>query len=115
MESAEIQMRLEEERLGVPANIRAISADVDAIVATSTDANSDDEHDPEGATVAFERAQLSSLLDDARATLAAIEAAAAKLRHGRYGECDRCGNPIAEDRLLALPSTTSCFSCASTA
>jgi RNA polymerase-binding transcription factor DksA len=108
-------MRLEEERAGALASIDAISADFDAVVAGSTDANSDDEHDPEGATVAFERAQLSSLLADARATLAAIETAGAKLGDERYGRCDRCGHPIAEERLLALPSTTNCFSCASIA
>jgi DnaK suppressor protein len=115
VESSEIQLRLEEEREGVLAGIDAISADFDAIVASSTDANSDDEHDPEGATVAFEKAHLASLLDDARVTLAAIEAALAKLRDGHYGECDRCGDPISEERLRALPWTRSCFSCASVA
>jgi DnaK suppressor protein len=113
MPSSEIRARLEEKRVGVLASIAAISADFDAIVAGSTDANSDDEHDPEGATIAFERAQLTSLLDDARVTFAAIETALAKLRDGSYGQCVRCGSPIAEERLLALPSATHCFSCAS--
>jgi DnaK suppressor protein len=97
------------------ASIDAISTDFDAVVASSTDANSDDEHDPEGATIAFERAQLSSLLDDARVTLAAIETAFGKLRDGHYGECDLCGAPIAEERLGALPWARNCFSCASNA
>jgi DnaK suppressor protein len=114
MESSEFQQRLEQERAVVLASIAAVRADFDAVVASSTDANSDDEHDPEGATVAFERAQLSSLLDDAQVTLTAIETALARLGEGRYGECNRCGQAIATERLLALPSTTSCFSCAST-
>src|SRR5271155_1469504 len=97
--SSGAEIRLDAERACVLASIAAITADFDAVVASSTDANSDDEHDPEGATIAFERAQLSSLLDDARATLASIETAAAKLRHGRYGMCDRCGHPIADERL----------------
>jgi DnaK suppressor protein len=115
VESPEFQVRLEEERAGVLASIDAISADFDAIVSSSTDVNSDDEHDPEGATIAFERAQLASLLDDARVTLAAIETALAKLRDGNYGECERCGDPISEERLLALPWTRNCFSCAAVA
>jgi RNA polymerase-binding transcription factor DksA len=115
VESSEIQVRLEDERAAVLASIDAISADFDAIVSSSTDANSDDEHDPEGATAAFERAQLASLLDDARVTLAAIETALAKLRDGHYGECERCGDAISEERLSALPSTRVCFSCASVA
>jgi DnaK suppressor protein len=85
------------------------------VIASGADANSDDEHDPEGATVAFERAKLASLLGDARATLAAIEAAIAKLHEGRYGACDSCGDPIAKERLLALPWTRTCFSCANIA
>jgi DnaK suppressor protein len=108
-------MRLEQERAGVLASIDAVSAEVEAIVASSADANLDDEHDPEGATVAFERAQLTSLLDDARATLVAIETAVAKLDDGSYGECDRCGDPIGPERLLALPWTRNCISCASIA
>ena len=31
------------------------------VVAASVDSNADDEHDPEGATIAFERQQLSAL------------------------------------------------------
>jgi DnaK suppressor protein len=109
----EIRIRLEDERAGVLASIDAITADFDAVVASSADANIDDEHDPEGATVAFERAQLTSLLDDARAALVAIETAVAKLDDGSYGECERCGDPIGRERLLALPGTRNCISCAS--
>jgi DnaK suppressor protein len=115
VERPESQVRLEKERAGVLRSIDAISADFDAIVSSSADANSDDEHDPEGATVAFERAQLASLLSDARVTLAAIETALAKLHDGHYGECERCGDPISEERLLALPWTRNCFSCAGVA
>jgi DnaK suppressor protein len=104
--------RLEHERANVAASILAISEDLTALVASAADSNGDDEHDPEGATVAYERAQLSSLLDEAREALASIEAALARIGGGNYGACQRCGDPIADERLVALPSTTVCFKCA---
>jgi RNA polymerase-binding transcription factor DksA len=115
VDSLEIQLRLSQERSGVLASIDAISEDLDALIASSADTNGDDEHDPEGATVAFERAQLASLLDDARSTLASIETALAGVGEGSYGACERCGGPIAQERLLALPWTRTCFSCANSA
>ncbi len=44
------------------------------IVAASRDSNADDEHDPEGATIAFERQQVAALLERARRRLADVDA-----------------------------------------
>jgi RNA polymerase-binding transcription factor DksA len=72
----------------------------------------DDEHDPEGATLAFERQHTAALLDQARAQVAGIDAALGRLAAGRYGVCDRCGQPIGEDRLAARPAAVTCVRCA---
>jgi RNA polymerase-binding transcription factor DksA len=72
----------------------------------------DDEHDPEGATVAFERQHVAALLERARAHLAAIEAAQRKITAGTYGLCDVCGEPIGEARLDARPASLTCVRCA---
>jgi RNA polymerase-binding transcription factor DksA len=72
----------------------------------------DDEHDPEGVTIAYQRAQLHSLLTGARAELAAIDQAEDRLRAGRYGWCTRCGASISDARLDALPATPHCLDCA---
>lgn len=55
------------------------------MVAASGDTNADDEHDPEGATIAFERSQVSALVVHVQRHLAEIEAAisAAGRRHLR--------------------------------
>ncbi len=42
-----------------------------------------------------------------------IEAALDRLASGSYGTCARCGDPIAEERLDALPATPVCADCAS--
>jgi DnaK suppressor protein len=84
----------------------------DAIVASSDAANLDDEHDPEGATVGFERAQVSALLARARAQLEALDAAADRIRRGSYGVCEHCAKPIPAARLAAQPATRTCITCA---
>ena len=73
----------------------------------------DDEHDPEGATLAFERQHTAALLEQAREQVAAIDAAVGRqFAEGRYGRCDRCGRPIGEDRLAARPAALTCVRCA---
>jgi RNA polymerase-binding transcription factor DksA len=100
-------------RKRVEARIRELAASLDEIVTASEAANLDDEHDPEGATVGFERAQVSALLDDARRRLVELEAAEERMRTGEYGICARCGQAIATARLDARPATRVCIACAS--
>jgi RNA polymerase-binding transcription factor DksA len=75
-------------------------------------AGTDDEHDPEGATLAFERQHTAALLEAAREQVTAVDAALRRLAEGRYGECDRCGQPIGAERLAARPSAITCVRCA---
>ena len=75
--------------------------------------NADDEHDPEGATIAFERTQLSVQIANARAAVDEVEVALARAREGTYGTCQSCGQPIGAARLEARPAATTCITCAS--
>ncbi len=84
------------------------------MVAASRGSNADDEHDPEGATIAFERAQLASVLRLTTDDLAEVDAALSRVRDGRYGTCERCGAPISPARLDARPTARLCIACAST-
>ena len=106
--AARLGARRTETRGLVEALNRRLSGIIDAAEHTT----GDDEHDPEGATVAFERAQVAGLLERARAELAALDAAAERLAAGTYGTCTRCGRPIATERLDALPAVTTCIRCA---
>jgi RNA polymerase-binding protein DksA len=74
---------------------------------------SDDEHDPEGQTIAFERAQVAALLEQARARLTDLDVAAERVAAGTYGWCEECGRPIAAERLEARPTARTCIVCAS--
>ncbi|MBP0458914.1 TraR/DksA family transcriptional regulator [Streptomyces bomunensis] len=84
----------------------------DDVVAASALTGDDDEHDPEGQTVAFERAQLRDTLKQARGDLEALDRAASRVAGGEYWVCERCGGPIAAARLAARPTATCCIDCA---
>ena len=100
--------RLREETVEARARLTGMTADLESLFAASQDSNADDEHDPEGQTIAYERSQLSSLIDAAGAHLAELEAATARLESGSYGRCEVCGEPIPTARLEARPAARTC-------
>lgn len=104
---------LEAERQRTLQQIATLTQDFDAVVEASKDSNADDEHDPDGATIAFERSQVDSILQQSRRHLAEIDAAQKRLDAGAYGTCENCGRPIAPARLEARPVARTCIDCAS--
>jgi len=94
------------------AAVTALERELGGIIESAGLANSDDEHDPEGATIAFERQHVAALLGQARDQLAAVSRALRKLDDGSYGSCEHCGRPIAAQRLAARPAAASCIRCA---
>lgn len=115
MNNHEAEARLTAERTETLRRITSMTADLAAVAAASVGSNLDDEHDPEGSTIAFEREQLAALLAHAQAHLTEVDDALARLRDDRYGDCEVCGNPIANARLAALPATRRCITCAALA
>jgi|SRR5579863_4206574 len=106
--------RLNGDRARTVGQVADLERQFAAIAASAAEgsAGGDDEHDPEGATVAFERQHVAALLDQARARLAAIDAALRKLDSGRYEICDICGQEIGAERLAARPAALTCVRCA---
>ena len=93
--------------------LAALGRQHDEIVAASRDSNADDEHDPEGATIAFERQQVVALVDQLTRSRADILRALELQETGEYGRCESCGGPIGEARLEARPTARTCIDCAS--
>jgi len=104
--------RLEALRATTLERLDALHREHSAVVDASRDSNADDEHDPEGATIAFERAQVDALARDASDRLRSVELALARLEAGTYGVCAVCGVAIPEGRLEARPTATTCVRCA---
>ena len=94
------------------ARLTSLTGDYASVVAASLDTNADDEHDPEGATIAFERSQIGALVRQVRHHLAEVEAALGRVDAGAYGVCERCGSAVGDARLEALPAARLCITCA---
>lgn len=104
--------RLAERIRGTVALEATLERERVAMVEASSASNADDEHDPEGATIAFERAQLDATIAEVRRQHDDLAAAAVRLDDGTYGICLVCGLPIPAARLEARPSATTHVACA---
>ena len=110
MESARELLLAEQAR--ARQRVAALEREFAGLAEAASSAGTDDEHDPEGATLAFERQHTAALLEAAREQVAAVDAALRRLAAGRYGGCERCGQPIGEDRLTARATALTCIRCA---
>ncbi|CAM3766276.1 TraR/DksA family transcriptional regulator [Nocardioides zeicaulis] len=108
----DVRRHLHAEREAAQARLASLTGDFDAVVAASLDSNADDEHDPEGHTIAFERSQIGAIVAQVRRHLAELDAALGRVDAGTYGSCEACGLPIAPARLEALPAARRCILCA---
>lgn len=103
---------LDDLRADLLARVAAVEADLVAVAEATAGANTDDEHDPEGATIAWERQQAAASRDRLRARLAGVDAARERVAAGTWGLCVRCGQPVGEERLSARPDVATCVRCA---
>lgn len=107
-----MKQKLIEERHRTVARLAQLRGDFSDMVEMTRDSNADDEHDPEGHTIAYERAQVDVLVRQASERVAEIDAALARWAEGRYGVCERCGAHIPDARLEARPTARTCVNCA---
>lgn len=66
----------------------------------------------DGTTEAVERLATTATARSLAASISDIDHALEKIDEGSYGRCDRCGEPIPEARLEALPASAFCVECA---
>ena len=76
-----------------------------------TDEVTTDNHLADVATITYDRELDYSLEENSEAVLAAIDGALARISAGTFGICRNCRQPIAEERLEAIPWTTLCIEC----
>lgn len=81
--------------------------------------------DPDGEDVSFdadagfsdrshsteERSRTIAVVQALRSNLRDVERALAKMDAGTYGVCERCGKPIGDERLDAIPWAILCIDC----
>ncbi len=108
MDQATALALLDEEWQSALQMLATLTRDFIGIVDASADSNADDEHDPEGSTIAFERSQVGALIEQAERRLTEVDAARARVDAGTYGRCEVCGEPIPDGRLEARPVARTC-------
>jgi RNA polymerase-binding transcription factor len=103
-------VRAEQQRTA--RQVESLEGVVASIVEGSELTSTDDEHDPEGATIAYERAQAIALLRQAREDLDALVVTCMQLESTQVVVCSVCGRTIDLERVATLPTTRRCIRCA---
>jgi DnaK suppressor protein len=106
---------LDADRRATELLVSRLASDIASFQGSRQDTSVDDEHDPEGPTLAFEQSQSAAILGDTRQHLAQIDDALVRIDSGAYGVCVTCGSAIPFARLEVRPYSTQCVSCASKA
>lgn len=70
-----------------------------------------DQHPADLGTETFEREKDLGLKDNLEINLSRVRGALERIERGNYGICLRCGKPIPEERLEAIPETELCVEC----
>ncbi len=68
-------------------------------------------HLAEDGSNVMEAERISTIADDLRDLLAQVDGALHRLENGTFGNCQRCGKPINEERLEAFPHVALCIDC----
>jgi RNA polymerase-binding protein DksA len=106
---ADARARLEQERTSLRSDIAGLAADNQAPQDDAGIGN----HMADDAAEVFDRERALALKSNSQELLAQVEAAIERMDAGRYGICARCGQPIAPERLEALPYAIYCITCQS--
>ncbi len=99
------------ERERVEHVLRYLHAENPGSLEEETEEEAFDNHVGDTATVTFNREMDYTLEDNAEHVLGAIDEALRRIEEGTFGTCARCGRPIAEERLEAMPYATKCIDC----
>ena len=111
LDTEHFRKRLLEERKRVQEAIDYLHEENPGSIQDETQDSTADNHPGDMATVTFDRELDYSLEENEGRLLQAINAALMRMDDGTYGICVSCGQPIATERLEALPWTTQCIDC----
>jgi RNA polymerase-binding protein DksA len=100
-----------EERDRMTAAINHLHEDNSGSLEDETEEETYDNHLADSATATLNREIDYTLEESAEHVLKAINDALQRIEDGTFGTCGRCGNPIAEDRLEAIPYANRCIDC----
>jgi DnaK suppressor protein len=100
-----------EERQRVENALRHLQDENSGTIEEETEDETFDNHLGDAASITFDREMNYSLEGNSGHVLAAIDEALRRIDEGSFGTCARCGKPIAQERLEAMPYATKCIDC----
>lgn len=98
-----------DERDRVSASIQGLHEE--GSLEDETEEETYDNHLADSATATLNREIDYTLEENSEHVLNAIDEALGRIESGTFGTCGRCGKPIAEDRLDAIPYANRCIDC----
>ena len=93
------------------ANLQVAYDELDPEEAASDVGAGEDEGGSEGDLTRFERDRIRARIGEEQAFLEVIDAAAERAQGRGWKQCTKCGEPIGDARLEALPATELCVTC----
>jgi len=111
VDTGRFQKMLLDERQRVTAVVEHLHEANSTSLEEETEEETYDNHLADSATATLNREIDYTLEESSEHVLAAVNEALERIENGTYGICARCGKPIAEERLEAIPYATRCIDC----
>lgn len=102
---------LDAERARLTAEIDEYEREGQETLSDVSGENNYRDHMADQGSATFARELDMTLEEHARESLAQIDRALARIADGTYGTCTRCGAPIPDGRLEAMPKAELCVAC----
>jgi DnaK suppressor protein len=102
---------LESESVRLEAEVKEIEIEGHEALSEASGENNYRDHMADQGTATFSRELDMTLEENVRDALAAVHKALVRMDEGTYDVCERCGGPIGEERLKAMPTATMCITC----
>ncbi len=106
-----VRERLEKQLGDTRNDIREIDEEVRAFGADHESAEGVDNHLGDDSDIVYEQERLLTVREELSNRRQRIELALKKMDKGTWGICENCGEPIAPERLDALPFVSLCITC----
>jgi RNA polymerase-binding protein DksA len=111
MDTERFHQMLVEERARVSNALGHLHEANSSSLEDETEEETYDNHLADSATATLNREIDYTLEENAENVLKAINDALQRIEDGTFGTCGRCGQPIAEERLEAIPHANRCIDC----
>lgn len=107
----QLRAELEAELARLEAEVADIEREGHEALSEASGENNYRDHMADQGSATFERELDMTLDENVRLALAEVRKSLSRLDEGTYGKCERCGEPISDSRLEAMPTANLCITC----